>query len=73
MSEQQSLIPNLKEIMEESAGSEEEATLKLQTTIHEQEMPEEIIETKAPTKEGGKRREIRRKKKNKKMRMRCMS
>ena len=45
MSKQQSLIPNLNEIMEEYVENEEEATLELQIMV----MQEERKETKQPS------------------------
>ena len=56
MSEQQSLIPNLNEIIEEYAEMEEGITLKLQTTEIQYEVPEERVETEAQTEEGRKRK-----------------
>ena len=40
MSELQSLIPNLNEIMEEYVGNEEEATRKLQIMVMQEKMEE---------------------------------
>ena len=56
MSAQQCLIPNLNEIMEEYAGSEEDAILELQNRENEKSVPKERTETKPPTKEGRKRK-----------------
>ena len=52
MSEQQSLIPNLNEIMEEYVGNEEEVTPELQIMV----MKEERKETEQPVEESRKRK-----------------
>ena len=56
MSKQQSLIPNLNEIIKEYAGSEEETTLELQTIVTQEEQPEVRTKTEPPIEEGRKRK-----------------
>ena len=56
MSEQQSLIPNLNELMEEYARSEEEATPKLQIVATQQERSKPRTETEQSPQEGRKRK-----------------
>ena len=51
MSEQQTLIPNLNEIMEEYAEIAEETTLELHTTEVEQEVPDEGTKMEAQAEE----------------------
>ena len=56
MFEQQSLIPNLNEIMEEYAGSEGKAALELQTMVIEEEMLKERAKIGEQVEEGRKRK-----------------
>ena len=55
MFEQQSLIPNLNELMEEYAGSEEEATSELQIVATKQERSRTGTKQSSEKKRKGKR------------------
>ena len=56
MSEQQSLIPNLNEIMEKNAGGEKKATPELQTVASQEKRAKTRPETEQQQKESRKRK-----------------